>query len=517
MLHLPVGINTFGTIRTGGFVYVDKTAHLHRMVNKQGRYFLSRPRRFGKSLFVDTLKELFEGNEELFRGLYIHDRWDWSTVYPVIKIDFGAGNLRNREELDVRIRLMLQEVSRYLEVPFGGERDIPGCFEQLIRLAREQGGQRVVVLIDEYDKPILDNLENPEKAEEMRDGLRNFYSVLKTSDTHIQCIFMTGVSKFSKVSLFSDLNNLADITISPHYSTVCGYTQEELETSFAQHLEGVDLELFRQWYNGYRWLGEAVYNPFDVLLFLQEGKIYRNYWFETGSPSFLIKLMAKKRYFLPKLESIEVGEEILNSFDVDVISPVTVLFQGGYLTIDRMLTRHDELRFVLRPPNKEVRLALNSALISGYTAIVEEKFQLRDSIRNALASADFPALQGIVHRLFASIPYRNFTNTELLECEGYYASVLYAFLASLDARIIPEDLTNRGQVDLTVILKNRIFVMEIKLIDSSRVTGNPALEQIQAKGYSEKYRGRPGMSVHEVGLVFSRAERNLVALDAREV
>ncbi|WP_045221467.1 ATP-binding protein [Desulfonatronum thioautotrophicum] len=517
MLHLPVGINTLDKIRSGGFVYVDKTPHVHHLVVKPGQYFLSRPRRFGKSLFLDTLKELFEGNEKLFQGLYIHDKWDWSAVYPVIKIDFGEGRLSARAQLERRIRLILRENSRRLDVPEDPEQDIPGSFGHLIRLAHEQTGQRAVVLIDEYDKPILDNIESPDVALEMREGLRDLYSVMKARDAHIQCIFMTGVSKFSKVSLFSGLNNLEDITISPTFATICGYTQKELETCFAEHLTDVDMERFRQWYNGYQWLGEPVYNPFDVLLFLQQGKVYRNYWFETGSPSFLVRLFQQKRYFLPDLERIEVGEEILNSFDVDTLTPETLLFQAGYLTIAESFTRRQRMLYRLRIPNMEVRLALSDALITGYTRIDAPKFSIQEEIYQALRTVNLPGLRGIIHRLFAAIPYRNFTNTDLLDCEGWYASVLYAFFASLDARIIPEDVTNKGQADLTVILENRVFVMEIKLVQAAEVEGNPALEQVRARGYSEKYLGRPGMTVHELGMVFSLQAHNLIALDGREV
>ncbi|GAB6058846.1 ATP-binding protein [Desulfonatronum parangueonense] len=521
MLHLPVGINTFDSIRTDGFVYVDKTLHVHQLVLKPGRYFLSRPRRFGKSLFLDTLKQLFEANEPLFRGLYIHDKWDWETVHPVIKIDFGGGSLRNREELDRRIGLILRDNARLLGIKEDPGQDIPGSFGHLISQAHIQTGRRAVVLIDEYDKPILDNLGNPDVAREMRKGLRNLYSMMKPQDAHIQCIFMTGVSKFSKVSLFSDLNNLDDLTIDPRYATICGYTQQELENSFADHLADVDLEQFRRWYNGYQWLGEPVYNPFDVLLFLQKGKVYRSYWFETGSPSFLIKVFQQKRYFLPNLEQIEVGEEILNSFDVDTLTPETLLFQAGYLTIAESFSRRQRILYLLRIPNMEVRLALSDALITGYTRIDAPKFSMQEELYQALVSTDtvndLSALAGIIHRLFAAIPYRNVTNTDLLDCEGYYASVLYAFFSSLNARIIPEDITNQGQADLTVILENRVFVMEIKHVSQSKIQGNPALEQIQAKGYSEKYRGQSGMTVHELGLVFSRAERNLIALDGRRV
>jgi hypothetical protein len=516
MLHLPVGINTLDKIRSGGFVYVDKTEYAYRIAHKAGAYFLSRPRRFGKSLFLDTLHQLFNGNEKLFEGLYIHDKWDWSAVHPVVKIDFGEGSLSSRKELDDKIREILSVNQQRLGITCKFKSN-SGCFSELIRLAHEQTGRRTVVLIDEYDKPILDNIENPDIARDMREGLRDLYSVMKARDANIQCIFMTGVSKFSKVSLFSGLNNLTDITISPRFATICGYTQAELEAGFAEHLEGVDLDRFRMWYNGYRWMGEAVYNPFDVLLFLQEGKTYRNYWFETGSPSFLIRLFQQKRYFLPNLEGIEVGEEILSSFDVDHITPETLLFQTGYLTITESFTRRQRLLFRLGVPNMEVRLALSDALITGYTAIDADKYAVQDALYQALMAFDLTALHGIIHRLFAAVPYRNFTKTDLLDCEGWYASVLYAFFASLNARIIPEDVTNKGQADLTVILENRIFVMEIKLTQVSEVQGNPALEQVQAKGYSEKYQGRHGMTVHELGLVFSRQTRNLIALDGREV
>ncbi|SDB60955.1 PD-(D/E)XK nuclease superfamily protein [Desulfonatronum thiosulfatophilum] len=516
MLHLPVGINTLDKIRSGGFVYVDKTEFAYRIAHKAGAFFLSRPRRFGKSLFLDTLHQLFEGNEKLFEGLYIHDKWDWNTVHPVVKIDFGEGGVRNREELDAKIQEILTINQQRLGIACQFQSN-SGCFSELIRLAHEQTGRRTVVLIDEYDKPILDNIENPAVAREMRDGLRDLYSVMKARDAHIQCIFMTGVSKFSKVSLFSGLNNLEDLTIDSQYAAICGYSQEELEASFREHLDGVDLDRFRLWYNGYRWMGEPVYNPFDVLLFLQKGKVFRNYWFETGSPSFLIKLFQQKRYFLPDLESIEVGEEILSSFDVDRITPETLLFQTGYLTIAESFTRRQRLLFRLSIPNMEVRLALSDALITGYTAIDADKYAIQDALYQAMTTFDLPALHGIVHRLFAAVSHRNFTKNDLLDCEGYYASVLYAFFSSLNARIIPEDVTNKGQADLTVILENKVFVMEIKLIQAAEVEGNPALEQVRAKGYSEKYQGRPGMTVYELGLVFSKAKRNLIALDGREV
>ena len=515
---LPIGINTLSVIREQDMVYIDKTPLVWQMTKQPARFFLSRPRRFGKSLLVDTLKELFEGNRALFEGLYIHDKWDWSKSYPVIKIDFASGILQSRKQLDERIEIILTENQQRLGVESGNQRaDIPGKFTDLILKAREKYGQKVVVLVDEYDKPILDNIDYPERAAEVREGLKNIYSVLKGQDAHLQFIFMTGVSKFSKVSLFSGLNQLKDITLDENYATICGYTQQDLETVFAGHLADVDWAQLKDWYNGYQFLGEPVYNPYDILLFISGNQRYRNYGFETGNPSFLIKLFQQKAYFLPDLEQLEVSEEILDSFDVEAIDPVTLLFQAGYLTIEKAYTGFDgQFLFQLKVPNREVRQALNSHFINGYTqTLASEKLKIQHQVFDSLNQGDLVQLQTVLQRLFAGIPWRNFTHNALPESEGYYASVLYAFFASLNATIIPEDTTNRGQVDMTVMLGDFIYVMEIKLdksTDYQPQDPNPALQQIQDKGYAEKYSGQ-GKAVFEAGLVFNRTRRNLVQLD----
>ena len=513
---LPIGISTLSSIRENDMVYVDKTPLVWQMVQQPARIFLSRPRRFGKSLLVDTLKELFEGNQSLFEGLLIYDKWDWSKAYPVIKIDFAEGVLQNRTELEQHIDEVLHVHQKRLEISLSA-RSIQGRFAELIRNTREKYGQKVVVLVDEYDKPILDNIDHPERAVEMREGLKNLYSVLKGQDAHLHFVFMTGVTKFSKVSLFSGLNQLQDITLHEDYATICGYTQQDLETTFAGHLAGVDWEQLKTWYNGYRFLGDPVYNPYDILLFISGNRRYRNYWFETGNPSFLIKLFQQKAYFLPDLEQLEVSEEILDSFDVEMIDPVTLLFQSGYLTVERAFTGFGEqFMFLLKLPNREVRQALNSHLINGYTqSLASEKLKIQHQVFDCLNQGDLEQLQTVIKRLFANIPWRNFTNNDLPNSEGYYASVLYAFFASLNATIIPEDITNRGQADLTVQLGDYIYVMEIKLDKSADYqiqTPNPALQQIQDKDYAQKYRNQD-KTVFEVGLVFNQSQRNLVQLD----
>uniref|UniRef100_UPI0025D9EB03 ATP-binding protein n=1 Tax=uncultured Thiocystis sp. TaxID=1202134 RepID=UPI0025D9EB03 len=263
---LPIGIQTFAEIIGEGHYYVDKTGLAHRLIEQGKYYFLSRPRRFGKSLFLDTLKELFEGNEPLFRELDIHPRWDWTVRLPVIAISFGGEVLQTREELDRRILEILRVNQERLGLVCPETLDVSGCFGELIRQAHQVHGQRAVILIDEYDKPILDNITDAETALALREGLKNLYSVIKDQDAHLRFVFLTGVSKFSKVSLFSGLNNLEDVTLDPVYSALCGYTDADVDRVFAPELDGLDRAEIRRWYNGYNWLGEAVYNPFDLLL-----------------------------------------------------------------------------------------------------------------------------------------------------------------------------------------------------------------------------------------------------------
>jgi hypothetical protein len=511
--NLPLGISTLSKLLENNCVYVDKTEYAYHLTTQPGAFFLSRPRRFGKSLFVDTLKEIFEGNQQLFEGLYIHDKWDWTKKYPVIKLDFAGGEVRNREELDIRILDMLDENGERLGVQMESL-DLAGKFRKLISKAASKYGQRAVVLVDEYDKPLLDNIHNPEIAKEIRSGLKNLYSVLKSQDANLQFIFMTGVTKFSKVNLFSGLNQLKDITISKFYSSICGYTDKDLEEYLSEHLCGSDPEKVRKWYNGYNWTGsESVYNPYDILLFLSEDFSFQNYWFETGTPTFLIELFRKHQYFLPNLENIQVTREVLGTFDVDYIDPIALLFQSGYLTIKDIYLDDQEQIFNLKIPNREVRQALNSQFISGYAGLTPLKLDSRFQMKKEISTGDVTSLIKTIKGLFAGIPWRNFTNNDLVNFEGYYASVLYAFFASINAQVIPEDITNHGQADMTIIFRNHIYVIEIKVVDHLPEGNNQALQQIIQRNYADKYRNRKGITVHEVGLVFNKTERNLVQAD----
>ena len=505
MKKLPVGIQSFEVIRTEGYYYVDKTPFVKKFLDEGKYYFLSRPRRFGKSLFLDTLRQAFLGRRELFSGLFLEKAWDWSVSYPVIYISFGAGVHRSVEELLVTQEEILAAHARKYGVSLTRS-SLKGRFLELIELLMEKSGRKVVVLIDEYDKPILDNIERPEVAAEMREALKNFYSVVKDADPYLKFCFITGVTKFSKVSLFSGLNNLKDLTIHSSYATICGYTQEEFETVFAERLEGVDLELVRRWYNGYSWLGEPVYNPFDILLFLDSG-LLRPYWFETGTPTFLIKLLQERRYYIPQIENLEAGEELIESFDVDRIFPETLLFQTGYLTIRKRYLRGSLIKYRLGYPNLEVKYALNNQILNYYVEDLPTKERVLDRVYEALERNDLEGLKEAFFAFFASIPHDWYRKTELSGYEGFYASIFYCYFAALGVEVRVEDATNRGRLDMAVLFEGRCYLFEFKVVEL--VPEGRALEQLKAKKYYEKYLSKC-REIYLVGVEFSKASRNIV-------
>ncbi len=281
-------------------------------------------------------------------------------------IDFGGGVIKDAKDLEETIRIKLTKIQEFLDVSPRFTHDIKSWFESIIYESYKKYNQKVVVLIDEYDKPILDNIDQKEKAKEVREVLKNLYSVLKPMDNYLQLVFLTGVSKFSKVSIFSGLNQLNDITIDKEFSTICGYTQEEILSIFKDRLEDVNLEEVKKWYNGYSWLGDKVYNPFDILLYFNK-KQFRPFWFETGTPTFLVKLLMEKRFYMPELENVRASDELLDSFDVDFIHPVAVLFQTGYLTIKNYEDSEEGVIYYLTYPDKEVKISFNRYLLFYFT------------------------------------------------------------------------------------------------------------------------------------------------------
>ena len=309
-------MQTFREVREQNCYYVDKTAYIERLLDRGKHYFLSRPRRFGKSLLLDTLKELFEANEPLFTGLHIHDTWDWSVRHPVVRLDFAGGSFKEPANLHEDVMLQLESIEDEMGIP-ARRVSAPGRLRRLLQKLHRQTGQPVAVLVDEYDKPILDALEMPEVACANRDYLRGLYGMIKSSDAHVRFTFVTGVSKFTKVSIFSDLNNLTDITLDRRYSAICGYTEADLDAVFAAELGGLDREQVREWYNGYRWRGaEKVYNPYDVLLLL-DSREFKAHWFETGTPAFLMDKLFERRISSVSLSAMLGTEDLLSAFDVE--------------------------------------------------------------------------------------------------------------------------------------------------------------------------------------------------------
>ena len=418
---LPIGMQTFREIREQDCYYVDKTAHLERLLDEGKHYFLSRPRRFGKSLFLDTCKELFEGSEPLFKGLAIHGGWDWSVRHPVLRLSFGSGNFKEPGYLHTNLMAQLD----FLEDQAGLDSRYDTAterFGRLIRTSSARGGQRVAVLVDEYDKPILDALEIPEVARANRDFLRGLYATIKDCDAHVRFTFVTGVSRFSKVSLFSGLNNLTDITLDPDYSTLCGYTDADLDTVFAPELPGLDRDEIRDWYNGYSWRGaEKVYNPFDVLL-LFRNREFGAYWFETATPAFLVETLVARGVSALTLDGMTGTASLLGAFDVDRIEPEALLFQTGYLTIRATESRRGRTRYRLSYPNREVFQSLNESLLAHLTRDPRREAH-GDRLHDLLAAGDVPGLKALFHAFFAGIPYEWHTNNEIARFEGYYASV----------------------------------------------------------------------------------------------
>ncbi len=500
-MKYPIGIQDFRKIREEGFVYVDKTEQIFRILENGQYFFLSRPRRFGKSLLLSTIKELYSGQKALFEGLWMEDQWDWADTHPVIWLKFssqGAGTLG----LEMAIHNMLDEAAQGL-----GVRLPETSYDQKFKSLIQQTGkaQKVVLLVDEYDKPIIDYLDNLEQAEANRTVLKNFYSVIKDSDPYLELVFITGVSAFSKVSIFSELNNLSNISLHRYTDTLLGITQKELEAYFSEplrHIAEVEqmpvaslMDKVRLWYNGYSWNGtDRLYNPFSILRFL-DAQAFQNFWFETGTPTFLVKEMRKHRYY--DVEQVEATPEQLTSFHVDALDPIGVLFQTGYLTIDHFDKTFQQ--YILRYPNQEVRFSMQQQLLLVY----QEKYPGNAlspvvALAKALAVGDVEQVVATLNGAFASIPYDLWQK----ENEHFYHALVHLIFSLLGAYIRSEVHTARGRCDALVENEHYIYAFEFKLDDSAEA----ALQQIHEKGYLALYQGSPKEKV-AVGINFSTEQK----------
>ncbi len=512
MKKLPIGISGLEKIIAGDYVYVDKTKHVAELVHGGGGYyFLSRPRRFGKSLLIDTIKQAFLGNKDLFKGLYLENNWDWEVKYPVLHFTFGEGNAADPESLDAKISSFLDEHYKCYAVDNVYD-EISTRFAHLIRQLASTYN-KVVILVDEYDKPVLDNIDNPEIAKTMRQRLRNFYSVIKSQDVNVKFAMLTGVSRFSKISIFSELNNLKDITLDKRYADICGYNQAELEQSLSDYLSKgkVDLKQLKKWYNGYNFAGndtQKVYNPFDILLFMDGDYQYQSYWFETATPTFLVKMIEKNRYFIPDLENVVVGETMLSKFDIGNMPITTLLFQTGYLTIKEITFRGQRMAYRLGYPNYEVKCSLNESLANIGTSPDRKDFVI-DSLVNSFEDNHFEDLKLILSSHFASIPNDWYRNNQIDQYEGFYASIVYSFLTALGYDTIPEDVTNHGKIDMTIVMDDKIVIMEFKLAKLG--DAQSAIQQIKDKKYAEKYLAHH-KTIYLIGISFDSQARNVIDL-----
>ncbi len=512
---LPIGISTFKDIVAGGFLYVDKTRYVYELVRyPKGVYFLSRPRRFGKSLLISTLNALFAGHRDLFVGLWIYDSdYQWEE-FPVIRMDLSNLKVTTAEELKRGLKRRLRHIARLHAIALEKGEYYEQFFDLIFQLAVKSEKQ-VVVLVDEYDKPLIDNIADTAEAKRIRDVLKGFYTILKGTDEYLRFVFLTGVSKFSKVGVFSDLNNLDDVTMSPLFATLLGMTEEELRryfddhvTAFAAHQERSKGELLgqvRHWYDGFRFAADcpSVYNPFSLLKVFKH-RHFSNYWFETGTPTFLIKLLRERAYDVAALEDLRVRELSFSSYDIEKLTVLPLLFQTGYLTIKEY--DPESRLYRLYYPNTEVEEAFLTYLMNEFGELERGMpdaylWQLAET----LVAQDFDTFFAILRALLANIPYEI-----QIEREKYYQSMFYLIFKLIGLQIDAEVKTNRGRIDAVIEMDEAVFIFEFKLDGSAEA----ALAQIRERGYAEKYGlGKlDGLrdAVYLVGVSFSTQERGVV-------
>jgi hypothetical protein len=516
MKQLALDTQSFEKLRKRQCLYVDKTEDIYRMITSGRIYFLSRPRRFGKSLLVSTLEAIFKGKKDLFEGLFIYDKWDWEQQYPVIKIDWAGINHSTPEEMEESLVLYLKKIARSYQITLEAKSPVD-YFRDLIEALQEKTGKDVVILIDEYDKPITAHITDPD-LETIKKEVHDFYQVMKGSDEYLQFVFLTGVSKFSGLSIFSALNNPRDITLREPYAAICGYTQEELENNFseyinraAEHLEMTGEELLehiRYWYNGYTWDGKtAVYNPFSTMNFFEDRK-FSNYWFSTGTPSFLVDMIQHRNRTNIALNPVVVGEKVFEGYDPANIGEVSLLFQTGYLTIKQIELIDGRAQYTLGVPNSEVNESLLTCLVQAYGKYPDEQIdELRRAMQRQITGCDESGFARSLETMIATVPSKLH-----IAKESYYHSLMLIWMRLLGFKIRAEEPNNLGcsdavweQPDLTVVAEIKYSPSPVgrvgersaeKKIDTLL---DEALKQIHDRRYYNKYSGK----VLLLGIAFS--------------
>ena len=502
---LPLGVQSFKDLREKGFLYVDKTAYLFRLANSSKVYFLSRPRRFGKSLFLSTLAAYFRGQKELFKGLYVEkaeeeqaaqeNRTAWQA-YPVLYLDFNTENYNDDKSMHTILHTHLVQWEKQYEAD-SSEQTFSSRFKGIIRRAYQQTGKQVVILVDEYDKPLLQTMGvNEALNEHYRNTLKAFYSVIKTCDEYIRFAFLTGVTKFSKISIFSDLNNLKDISLHESYAGICGITQKELETNFQPEIQALAekqkldyaqaLAALKQWYDGYLFhpAGEGMYNPYSILNAFDDKEL-KSYWFGTGTPTFLINFLKEAHYYIPNLDgNVELDEEGLQTYRAVAQDALPILFQAGYLTIKTYIPEARMYR--LGFPNNEVRYGFLKNLLPAYSGL--PFVETGKSVWNFVEDIRGGNVEGVMERLksiISGIAYDNFTEENLKLREQNYQTAVYLVFALMGQFVQTEVHCGTGRADCVVHTADTIYIFEFKL--SSNGTAEDALNQIKEKEYAAKY------------------------------
>ena len=505
----PIGRQNFENLRNEGYVYVDKTPLIYKLVKEGSIYFLSRPRRFGKSLLLSTLEAYFQGKKELFKGLAMEQlEKEWHT-YPILHLDLNAEKYESKEELEN----ILSTYLRQWENEYGSSElhntSLSQRFRAVIRAAKEKTGRNTVVLIDEYDKPILQAIGNEKLQEEFRNTLKAFYGVLKSADADLKFALLTGVTKFAKVSVFSDLNNLNDISMSPRFHNICGITDEELHNVFDREIQELAnannqtkeeaYNRLKRTYDGYHFTNgtQGLYNPFSILWTLSERR-YGSYWFSTGTPTYLVELIKKANFNIEELSNYKANEEQMNSIHVDTIDPIPVLYQSGYLTIKDF---DEEFRlYTLNYPNEEVKSGFVNFLLPFYTKVqatqtttVVSRFVT--SVRKGKADEFMQLLQSII----AGTPY------ELIkELENHYQNVIYIITKLMGLYVQAEYRTSNGRIDILIGTNDYIYIIELKF----NGTAQEAIEQIENKDYALPFE-TDGRQIIEIGANVSPKTRNI--------
>ncbi len=503
MRKYPIGIQTFSEVINEGFLYIDKTKLIHQLITSGKYYFLSRPRRFGKSLLLSTVEEIFNGSRELFKGLWIENNWNWEQKHPVIRISFSDIGVASMGMTNAIFNALNQNAVR-LGVKLE-QSTVDQQFAELIRKASEKG--KVVILIDEYDKPVIDYLDNIPLAEANRSVMKTFYSVIKGSDAYIRLLLITGVSRFTKVSIFSDLNNLEDISITETMNDLTGITQAELESNFKEELvvlskkENISPEALKekvkQWYNGYSWGGEnTLYNPFSILSLMKQ-KRFDNFWFQTGTPTFLVKLIKEQGEY--NFENRDAGSNVLSNFNIADPLPVPLLFQTGYLTIRAYdaATRTYRLDY----PNLEVKDSLLDNLLSAYRYVFpDDSYAVTGNLLKALRTNNLDEMVTELNSVISSIPYEHWKANH----ESVFHIIMHLTFKKIGIDVESEVHSSKGRCDVVVKTATHIYAIELKLDKSAR----EALDQIFEKEYLHPYQSDPRRKI-AVGINFSTEKRKI--------